>query len=202
MSSLLGGAGGSGGGKAGGAGKRGGESGNGRGVKVVRNTMGALAAEPERATVLRELPAILEPLVKVATEAPATNTTLTLLALAGAVEAVVIAAAAEAVPEIRTFTAADGAEAVADPPMLSVEQNTCICGKGGQIQPTTGWSSSAGSTDEKRSALLHAGHLRSRGNAGGVRRIAAADRYAGRDAANLRDRNAHRAWRVVDAAGS
>ena len=117
-------------------------------VKVVRNTMGAPAAEPERATVLRELPAIAEPLVKVATEAPATNTTLTLPALAGEVEAVAIVAAAEVVPEILTFTAADGAvEAVADPPMLSVERNTCICGKGGKIQPTTGWSSSAGSAE-------------------------------------------------------
>jgi hypothetical protein len=35
-----------------------------------------------------------------------------------------------------------------------------------------------------------------------VRRIAAADRRAGCDAANFRDRNARRAWHVVDAAGS
>ena len=82
--------------------------------------MGAPAAEPERATVLKELPAIPEPLVKVATEAPATNTTLTLLALAGAVEAVVIAVGGGGGSGDRTFTAADGAvEAVADPPMLS-----------------------------------------------------------------------------------
>ena len=44
--------------------------------------------------------------------------------------------------------------------------------------------------------------LRSRGNARWLRRIAAADRRAGCNAANLGDRNARRSWHVVDAAGS
>jgi hypothetical protein len=119
-------------------------------VGAVRNTVVAPVVGVGKIHMASaEVQAVPDRLVKAVTEALVTKEPATLQAPAVVAAVAAIMVEAEVALATPIFMAAQWVVVeAADRPTSSAGPGTCICGKGGQIQPTTDWSSLVGSGNE------------------------------------------------------